>query len=161
MAWNQTKKIQGFLRQLNVSGLPVGSWSTCMGHECHYKNCKYNIIEFAHHCFMDCKTQWNVWDFWVRSGKDSQEGMSWKEILSEITPRIRQRYKHKVYTKRMERAWDMLGRAIIWHIWCAWCKLIFKNESMIAKHICHSAWSETIAHRNHIMKFVELRSAQI
>jgi hypothetical protein len=41
-------------------------------------------------------------------------------------------------------AWDVFCTVLLWHIWCARCKIVFKTDPYTVIQTCILAWSDTI-----------------
>jgi hypothetical protein len=86
----------------------------------------------------------NTWARSIRKAFDLYEDASWRELALGIKPG---NSRASADQQRMETpiaAWDVFRTALLWRIWCARCKIVFKTDPCTVIQTSHLAWSDTI-----------------
>nr|PNR44139.1 hypothetical protein PHYPA_016523 [Physcomitrium patens] len=154
--WNKYKpaKVQTFIWQINSGGLTTGSWCEVMDFPATCSGCNREVNETLEHCL----SVWTAYDL-VWKTLNCPPIRAWRELLTYTSRHTR---RHKGMSSQYEAllpTLDVLQVAILWHLWCARCRLVFSQERINAHLICHLAWGETIfarmADRNHILSSID------
>jgi hypothetical protein len=148
LIWDENKpaKLQFFAWQVASGGLYTGSRAKYLGFIGECVRCKSGLLETTEHCLSFCSFSRRAWKWTrcIRKAFSLYEDASWRELALGIKPGNMRVNKGHQQRESPIAAWDVFRTALLWRIWYARCKVVFKSDPHTIIQTCHLAWSDTI-----------------
>jgi hypothetical protein len=127
-------------------GLYTGSRAIHLGFPGDCIRCRSGLLETAEHCLNFCNFARSTWRWAgnIRNAFGLYEVASWRELAYGIKPGTLRENVYQPHLTPSIAAWDVFRVALLWRIWCARCKIVFKTEPYTIIQTCQLAWSDTI-----------------
>jgi hypothetical protein len=148
LIWDSNKpaKLQFFAWQVASGEFYTGSQAIHLGYPGDCVRCRSGLLETDEHCLGFCSFSRSAWTWarGIRKAFGMYELASWKELAFGIKPGSSRNCTPHSQTTPPIAAWDVFRVALLWRIWCARCKVVFKADPYTVTQTCQLAWMDTI-----------------
>jgi hypothetical protein len=102
--------------------------------------------ETMEHCFMNCMFGKRVWRRMegVEKALRLLPELTWRETITGIKPSRRSARSYSSCKEEPSQVWDVLCVVLIWRIWCARNRIIFRNQKFNVSEVCFLAWRDMV-----------------